>query len=133
MTVDALRGTLWPEVGSVMRNESVFVEPPLIEDTMVGLLREIAAVRAPLAGKVKIDLDDKGDGVIKDLSFLNVPEMNTTIENPGGSTATVKYTYILQDVGGDPAIRVKRSIEVSAQCTRGKADFSGKSMIVFLY
>lgn len=128
MTVTALQGTWWPDVGNAMRNESIFVERPLAEDTLVDLLREIATVRVPFPQTVKIDLDDKGDGVIKDLSFLNVPGMDMTVENPEGSTATVTYTYVLQDVGGDPAIRAKRTIEVSVQCTRGNADFSDKSM-----
>ncbi|KAF8426721.1 hypothetical protein EV426DRAFT_592562 [Tirmania nivea] len=127
VTVPALKGTWWPEVGDAMRNESIFVERPLAEDTLVDLLREIATVRVPFSEKVKIDLDDKGDGVIKDLNFLNVPGMDITVENPEGNTSTVKYSYVLQDEGGDPAIRVKRSIEVSTQCTRGNADFSSKN------
>jgi len=130
--VDALQGTWWPEVGNAMRNESIFVERPLAEDTLVDLLREIATVRVPFSQKVKIDLDEKGDGVVKDLSFLNIPRMDMTVENSEGNTTTVKYSYVLQDEGGDPAIRVKRSIEVSTQCTRGNADFSAKSMIAFL-
>ncbi|KAF8441186.1 hypothetical protein BGX38DRAFT_1204134 [Terfezia claveryi] len=127
VTVAALQGTWWPEVGDAMRNESIFVERPLTEDTLVDLLREVATVRVPFSGKVKIDLDDKGDGVIEDLSFLDVTGLDISVENPEENTSTVKYSYVLQDEGGDPAIRVKRSIEVSTQCTRGKADFSAKN------
>lgn len=116
--IPPLRGVIWPEIGKSMRNQSIFLEPLLSEDTMMDLLREITTVEVPISKPVKIDMDDKGLGIVKDLSFLDIPGMELSIEKPNEAAGSVKYIYVLPDVDGDPAIRVERKIEIMAECAR---------------
>lgn len=116
VTVPALVGTWWPEVGAPLRNESIFMQPLLVGDTLVELLRETTKV-VEFPERVGIEMDDRGEGVVRDLGFLGVPGVEMVVED-AGNRGGVRYVYVLRDSGGDPAIRVDRTITAAAECTR---------------
>ena len=110
--VDALHGTWWPDVGESLRKKGVFESPTMGVPALQDVLRTVATA-VPFPQTAEIETNDKGDGDIKDWSFLDVSNL-TRVNNAG--EGTVEYTYDFQDDGGDPAIRDNRTLKVVGQC-----------------
>lgn len=110
--VDALVGTWWPNVGESLRKQDVLDSPSLGTTALQDVMR-IVATAVPFPHTVEIEANDKGDGDIKDWSFLDVPNLTRVNDAREGS---VKYIYYFQDEGGDPAIRGNRTLQISGQC-----------------
>lgn len=110
--VDALYGTWWPDVGESLRKEGVFESPSMEATALQDVLRSVATT-VPFPKKAEIATNDKGEGDIKDWSFLDVSNL-TRVNNEGEGTVT--YTYDLRDEGGDPAVRDNRTLQIMGQC-----------------
>lgn len=110
--VDALHGTWWPDVGERLRKQGVFESPSMEVPALQDVIRAVATA-VPFPKKAEIVTNSKGEGDIKDWSFLDVSNL-TRLNNEG--EGSVKYTYHLKDVGGDSAIRDNRTLQISGQC-----------------
>ena len=126
VSVPALVGTAWPEVGKTLASACLFEEKKrkVENEVFVELLRQSApGVPFPVKPEFKVievaeTSDQSGVTELKNTEFLKVPDLKLEVEDNGfKGPAKVSYTYTLNDTGGDPAIRVDRTLEVATECS----------------